>query len=656
MTTKLTLNGIEQPPSDLAVDGQPTIMPTRVYRLPNTLAKPTSDALAVAWAAGTAYVTGNIASAGGIVYYALQNGTNKPPATEPTYWAVLSGADGDYQDGTPIDGESRRQINADGTITDHVLGIDFPINPATMDVVNGTGAATPQGAWAGAPATYAKGQMVSEGGVAYIAKQAVPVNIQPGVTEGWAAYWGATGWATDAAAAPTHVGRTWPGAVAACEALNWNGSADWRLPNIFTLMQLFTNWEASSGSVGNPVTKPRLFPGIPASSYWWSSNRAPSAPMSYAQYFDARYVQVQRAAMTTATDLAYPVRPAANARIVRVLNNPYAGIDWDAVIHAKAALHVHTTESNKSVAPGHAAAMPHEQVDAYKAAGYSILSITDHDIVAAWPWTGWHAYDASYENRDPATVGMVAIQGNERTDSPNGWHQVMMFSGYNTVETSGNVMLAVLADGGFSRIAHPIWTGNVRWYALQALMYPYNAGYDGGWHGIEIINSKALGWDDGGILNPFVEAGRTGADIALWDKVLSYTMPYRPVWGYCVDDSHVLGPWKGEMAEAACTVILVDELTDAKVRAAMVAGALYGVSGGTPPTLTAVLLDETAQTVTIQASDWTEIDWISEGVIIASGETLEYGRLNTVKSYARARIKNATGDLWLQPIAFNQLH
>ncbi|HUW33776.1 MAG TPA: hypothetical protein VM223_19370, partial [Planctomycetota bacterium] len=631
MTTKLTLNGIDQPPSDLTLNGQPSSTPTRVYRLPNTLDKPTSDALAQPWAVGTAYVTSNLVAVGNVVYYALQNGTGKPPATEPTYWAVLSGADGDYQDGTPIDGESRRQINTDGTITDHVLGIDYPQNPATMDVVNGTGVATPAGAWAGAT-TYAEGKMVSDGGVAYIASQNVPINIQPGVTEGWAAYWGATGWATDAASPPTHAGRTWPGAAAACEALSWNGSADWRLPNIFTLMQLFTNWEASSNYVGNPVTKPRLFPGIPASSYWWSSNRGPSNPMSHAEAFDARYVQVLRTAMTTATYFAYPIRPAKNARVNRVLNNPYAGIDWGTVTHAKAALHVHTTESSKSVAPGHAVAMPHEQVDAYRAAGYTILSITDHNIVAAWPWTGWHAYDASYEDRDPATAGMVAIRGNERTDSA-GWHQVMMFSGYNTVETSVNVVLAVLADGGFSRIAHPTWGQNLGWYGLQTLLYPYDAAYDAGLHGIEIINSGTLGLDIGDQKDPFVEEGRTGADIALWDLVLSYTMPYRPVWGYCVDDSHVVGPHAGEMAEAAYTVILVDELTDAKVRAAMVAGALYGVSGGTPPTLTAVLLDETAQTVTIQASDWTEIDWISEGVIIASGETLEYGRLNTVKSY-----------------------
>jgi len=631
----------------------PKTVTSRVYQIPSTQDRPSSDVSATAWSAATAYVVGNVAIAGAIVYFSIQNGTNKPPVTEPTYWTALpAGADGDYAYGTPTAGESRRQINTDGTITDFALGIDYPINPATMDVVNATGVATPQGAWAGDPTVYVQGDMVADGGVAYIAKQATDTGTyhQPGVTAGWAAYWGITTWATDAASPPAHKTYTWPAALATCEALTWNGSSDWRLPNILMLQQLWPSYEEGSNYNNNPLVKIRLFPGIPATSNWWSSNRAASAPMTYGAYLDARYIQVARGNFTTLCN-ATPVRLTSKTRAPVVLNDPYSGVaNWTTIIHAKAALHVHTDESNVTVGAGHVAAPPHDQIDAYHADGYKVLSLTDHNTQTPWPWDALSGVNVAYEDRDPATLGMVAIQGNERTDNTSMWHHVMMYSDYNTSDTAGNTILGSVTGGGFDRIAHPVWTGNVDWYRL--IIYFYNLTYDAGFHGIEIINSLVLG----DVLNPFVEEGRTGADIAVWDKILTYTMPYRPIWGYCVDDSHILGPNAGEMAEAAYTVILVDELTDVKVKAALVAGQFYGVSGGTPPTLTSVVNDSVNKAITITASGWTGIDWISEGNIVANGNVLHYGSLPTIKSYVRARVKNATGDLWLQPVAFNMLH
>ena len=638
--------------------------PDALYGLPKTLDRSTSDLMADPWSSGTAYVVGALCFVGVTIYRSIQNGTNKPPATEPTYWEVFAVAesDGDFDIGSPSKGESRRQINLDGTVTDFVLGIDYPLNPTTMDVVNGTGVAVPAGAWAGTPVTYVKGQMVSSNGTVYIAKIPVPVDIQPGVTEGWETYWGVTTWATNAAAYPTAVGRTWTSAILACAGLTWNGSSDWRLPTVQMILAMLPNFAGGTVWGANPCVNKRLFPGLPASGNYWTNTRNPSACTGYACCYDSQYAQITRIAMTIATYLAFPVRPTKHVRETIVLNDPYEGVTWGGLTpdtHAKAALHVHTTASNLT-APGHipAEVTPTAQIDAYQAAGYKILSLTDHDQVEAHPWETLHDRNELWENRVPGDIGMVAIEGNENLNN-NGGHDVIMFSNYNTAGSPGGVMLGALADGGFVRTAHPTWsTPVVIWTKLGMCLYPYNADYDLGWHGMEIVNSKALDWDDGGgVKDPSIGGNkRWGADLALWDKFLTYLMPFKSLWGYCVDDSHAIGPWAGEMAGAAYTVILVDELTDAKVRAAMVAGQMYGVSGGTPPILTSIVHNETAKTITITASNWTEIEWISEGVVIANGSILYYGELVTIKSYVRAHVKNATGDLWLQPIAMNMLH
>lgn len=46
-----------------------------------------------------------------------------------------------------------------------------------------------EGEWQVGPVTYLTGQVVNNGGTSYVAIQNVPINIEPGVTVGWEAYW-----------------------------------------------------------------------------------------------------------------------------------------------------------------------------------------------------------------------------------------------------------------------------------------------------------------------------------------------------------------------------------------------------------------------------------------------------------------------------------
>ncbi len=65
-------------------------------------------------------------------------------------------------------------------------------------------------------------------------------------------------------------------------------------------------------------------------------------------------------------------RLAAEEHARTLVLNPYEGVDWDTFQRHKAALHVHTLQSD-----GHHSL--EEVVEAYREAGFTILAITDHD-------------------------------------------------------------------------------------------------------------------------------------------------------------------------------------------------------------------------------------------------------------------------------------
>ena len=99
--------------------------------------------------------------------------------------------------------------------------------------------------------------------------------------------------------------------------------------------------------------------------------------------------------------------------------NPYAEIDWNSVNHYKSNLHTHTTQSNDAIDEFSTAHV----VDLYHAAGYQILALTDHDY-NPYPWQLFPQYMSGIEARDPDTMGMLAVPGNERsTDNTNSWSE-----------------------------------------------------------------------------------------------------------------------------------------------------------------------------------------------------------------------------------------
>jgi hypothetical protein len=103
-------------------------------------------------------------------------------------------------------------------------------------------------------------------------------------------------------------------------------------------------------------------------------------------------------------------------------------------------------------------------------------------------------------------------------------------------------------------------------------------------------------------------------------------------------------------------VLLLPELTYVAVRNAVEAGQFYFVSRytipdprGEAPTIVAIDIDETAQSITVTGKDYDSVTWISEGRAIHTGERLEYTRTQGIGKYVRAVLTGPGGEAFTQP-------
>lgn len=289
------------------------------------------------------------------------------------------------------------------------------------------------------------------------------------------------------------------------------------------------------------------------------------------------------------------------------ITNPYAAVDWAAFGQHKANLHTHSTQSDGDEVPG-------VMIDAYKNLGYSVLAMTDHNKVT-WPWSTY--------GRDSAALGMIAIQAAEASSHA---HINSYFSGYSGtgVTSIDTTLQTVGANGGLAVFNHPgreDFTAD--FYQNLYLTYPHMVG-------MEVYNQ-----DD-----------RYPNDRKLWDQVLTLLMPGRPVWGYANDDAHRLTD-----VGHSWNTLLLPALTEANVRSAMESGRFYfchaPVAGNPAPLITSIAADEMAGTLSIAATGWNSIKWISEGTVINTTDTVLDVR--GMRGYVRAELLGPTGVTCTQP-------
>jgi hypothetical protein len=159
----------------------------------------------------------------------------------------------------------------------------------------------------------------------------------------------------------------------------------------------------------------------------------------------------------------------------------------------------------------------------------------------------------------------------------------------------------------------------------------------------------------------------------LWDNILMELMPEgRGVWGFSNDDSHLL-----DAIGYSFNMLLMPGLTADEAKASMQNGAFYAVARVARPegvntglvrglipsgiVLTLPLLCQPTpgisgitvgdNTITIAGSDYDKIEWIADGVVIATGASFDIGANwdNINHNYVRAQLVSRTGIAFTQP-------
>lgn len=204
----------------------------------------------------------------------------------------------------------------------------------------------------------------------------------------------------------------------------------------------------------------------------------------------------------------------------------------------KAQLHCHTTGSDGKHAP-------EAVVERYRAAGFSFLAITDHDVVT--------------EAAHLSDTGFCVVSGVEMTVAkpfrPLGPHLgCLMVHTLPQGKDPATVLRAVEERGGLAGLNHPSWTGNLwtgRWTPRRAL----------GLRGYRFVE----------VYNPHSDPDR---DTRIWVEAARAHGPHHPVFPVASDDFHHEGQFgKGWV------VVRAQEVAVQSLRQALLRGAVYATTG-----------------------------------------------------------------------------
>ena len=304
------------------------------------------------------------------------------------------------------------------------------------------------------------------------------------------------------------------------------------------------------------------------------------------------------------------------------IGNPYAPVDWSWRQH-RANLHTHTTESDGRWSPA-------RTIDAYHELGYTILALSDHNKVT-YPWSRW--------DRDPQALGMLAVQANELS---RGHHVGSYFTDLNAGRGLEGNVAEVGKAGGIAVVFHP--GRYMRDEPTAENVANYVAVYRENPHavGLEVVNQR----------------DRYPGDRAIWDAILTQTMPERPVWGFANDDFH-----RPNHLGRSWTMFLIPELTIEHFREAMISGRFYSMardmtrsenrdSDVMPPFIRSITVE--GRTISIDAVEAEGIVWIAQGEEIHRGPQLTIPARGNLPNYVRAEIYNPGGTTFTNPFGLRR--
>lgn len=369
------------------------------------------------------------------------------------------------------------------------------------------------------------------------------------------------------------------------------------------------------------------------------------------------------AALSVVLGSAILVPTAQAADLDFEIASPYAAVDWQSWGTFKTGLHNHTTESDG----GNTAK---EMLEQAYALDYNLFAITDHKFTN----TTWDRTDRPTENasgrpieylttervaemaagagRDGA-AGMIGVpNSNEQSRSD---HINSFWTPWNNA--SGDSMESVLAMveelGGMAHINH---------------LGRYTGGVVGGDEGRLISNTPSVITKYTDLFTAYGSAvgmeimnrpdNESKSDRILWDNLLMQVTPQRNIWGFSNDDAHSTGA-----IGRSYQYFLMPELTEDAARTAMESGAFYAIgttafnelgtdfrAEGPAPQVTDIVVDDEADTITISADNTTSVEWITDGRVIATGNTIDLDdHADEVFTYLRAQLKGPGGIAFLNP-------
>lgn len=344
-----------------------------------------------------------------------------------------------------------------------------------------------------------------------------------------------------------------------------------------------------------------------------------------------------------------------------IVYDPYQAVDWDTVDYHKSQFHNHVSGRINE---------PAEIVDLYHDQGYSVYAVADKGYNSiAWPWTEFSEISDQYdENRDPQSMGVVAFPGAELGARTHIEHIGSIFStlDHETADfedihdetaprndNATDVIRAIISredhhvpeeNGGLAILNHP---------------YRYYDDPDEDWDRYQ-PHFEMFTREEGFIgLEAFNKEPPENEDIQLWDNLLTEFAPDRLIWGFGVDDPD--GEYNvGNRVDIRWTTVLLDEaeFNPSDQNGSRIAAAAAFREGRTlchqrerwdndteepapVPQVDAIEIDAATEDITIKASDYNSLEWVSSGEVVSTDRTLSLTPNHA--PYIRAHLRNDDG-------------
>ena len=315
--------------------------------------------------------------------------------------------------------------------------------------------------------------------------------------------------------------------------------------------------------------------------------------------------------------------------------NPYAEVNFATTLNLRGQLHVHTTASDGTQTSA-------KMIEDYVQRKFDIVAITNHDSNG----TDSYFYPAEKEDiteteyRTVLGKTVLVIKGIEITNpAEDHFNNLFITEEFRSLPRQKGMMSDIGAQingtDGIVILNHPWRTARVPvpFYSELLASFP---------------KERLIG----------IEA-RNETDRKVWDGVLTALAPERNVFGFATDDAHYYVIDAYSRFGYYWTEILVSENTVSDVKESIRNGRSFLVENTTNansadiysrvfPSVSNIAVNQNDMSITVEATGYTKIEWISCGEIVGATKTIKPFELDLDK-YLRFELTGDNGVLYSQP-------